>query len=144
MDAYRGTRNAGPHDMVFPPADSHCRCPNGSDVASSGVRNSQIRTKGRVGLGLRFTSRSNTVSCGGCRTCIRSCFHSLTVTSRGGFFCLTIFWLPQNRSIFLIPNKLLLVPGEGVEPSRIAPYDFESYASANSATRPKYARATCK
>ena len=30
------------------------------------------------------------------------------------------FWLPQNRSIFLIPNKLLLVRGRGLEP----PYPY--------------------
>ena len=28
------------------------------------------------------------------------------------------FWLPQNRSLFLIPNKLLLVPSRGLEPPR--------------------------
>jgi hypothetical protein len=36
-----------------------------------------------------------------------------------------------HRSDFIIPNGM---PGVGLEPTCLAAYDFESYASANSAT----------
>src|SRR3989344_4861829 len=46
------------------------------------------------------------------------------LASRNFFILFAKFWLPQNRSIFLIPNKLLLVPGRGLEPPRGFPHQL--------------------
>ena len=44
--------------------------------------------------------------------------------------------LAARENVEKISERLLIVGKEGIEPSRIAPHDFESCASTNSATRP--------